>query len=271
MRLPRRTRRAPIRERQPVTFTATSLTTYFQCGERYRLRFTEGIKTSPNTSLIVGRAVDESVTADLRQKMATGKLLDPGSVVENVRDEVERIVARDGMGSNEEEIRQGNGRTIEGMKRRAGILASLHHSIVAPRIEATEVQRKFNVPIAGHELSGTVDIVEGCRSIRDTKTANRSPSEDAADTSLQLTIYAAGVRTQEVILDHLISTAAPKVVTLRSSRTRESFAMLEERIAAAASAIQAGVFIPADPSDWRCSERYCPYFQICRFAMRPVR
>jgi len=39
---------------------------------------------------------------------------------------------------------------------------------------------------------------------------------------------------------------------------------VEMTIQAAAQAISAGIFLPAQPGDWMCSEKYCGHFEKCR-------
>lgn len=254
-----------------MRFSTTSLAELSTCGERYRQRYVQQIRTAPNFNRILGRAVDATVTQDLQSKIETGELLKPNNVTEIARLQVETIIRLDGISLTEAEAAKGMNRVRTELTQLAVQMSQLHHCYIAPRLVPTQVQRDFEIQIAGHTITGRIDIQEGSRAIRDTKVSGRSPSSDEADRSLQLTIYAMacaqldGRIPDRLYLDYLIHTTDPRVVKLETTRARHHFHAVEERVLAAVKAVESGVFLPANPDAWFCSERYCAYFAGCRY------
>lgn len=254
-----------------MKLTVTSLLELSNCGERYRNRYIEKIRTAPNYSLILGRAVDATVMLDLQHKIDTGNLLPIDDITEHTREEVDAILLQDGIMLTEAEVAKGMNRVRAELTKEAVNMAHLHHCYIAPRLEATRVQREFEVEIAGHVVTGRMDIQEGSRSIRDLKVTGRSPSADEAERSLQLTVYAMacaqldGRIPDHLYLDYLIHAAQPRIVKLETTRARHQFYAVEERVKSAVMAIESGSFVPASSDSWYCSERYCPFYVGCRY------
>jgi hypothetical protein len=138
------------------------------------------------------------------------------------------------------------------------------------------VQRRFDIDVEGEDivLIGYMDIDEGS-TVRDTKTTRGFPKEDDVISSSQLTFYAMakfvldGKKPDAVMLDYLLDRSrnkrdtAPKAVTLISQRDEAHFQALLNRIERAQQVIESGVFMPAPPGSWWCSESWCGYWNLC--------
>jgi hypothetical protein len=114
--------------------------------------------------------------------------------------------------------------------------------------------------------------------VRDIKTSSKSPNENTAEVSEQLTAYALASEVLDeklpdyMMLDYSIVTPArkeEKTKTLITTRTSEDMQVFKNRLTNAVHGIRTGIFIPARPDDWRCSADWCGYFNICRYAKRP--
>jgi RecB family exonuclease len=157
-------------------------------------------------------------------------------------------------------------------------LAKLHHTEAAPKINPTHVERPWVLDVdgLGIQLAGTIDIQEGTKAIRDTKTSKKSPAADAAHTSLQLTTYALAVRQidgkcpERVGLDYLVHTKTPKLVQIEGTRSEADFPHLLERVYQASRIIEAGLFMPASFDGWWCAPKWCGFYGTCKYAARPV-
>jgi len=261
-----------------MRLSATSLQMLFRCGVQYAFRYIKGIVKPPGWALIVGKSVDEAVTRNLAEKIAKGTLLPKDAVLDIARDAVDHNWTDDVRLEPDQEAAwsklQAKAEAID----TSVMLAGLHHEKAAPRIEPTHVQRKWELDVEGADLtlSGVIDIQEGARAIRDTKTSKKSPQPTDAHTSVQLSMYAMAVWKEdgelpkEVALDYLVHTKEPKLVQIVSSRSPQDFDHLVQRIAAASEAIRRGVFVPAPLDSWWCSERWCGYWSECPYARRPV-
>lgn len=252
----------------------SQLRTLYRCGEQYRRRYVEGEKIPPSVAAITGTATHASVELNLRHKIETGGLLEPDVVRDAARDKL--VSAWDaGVLLDADESAKGEGIVKAAALDTAVALAGCHHESLAPIIQPVNVERYFEVDLAGYcTLVGIIDVEEKTR-VRDTKTAGKAPSQADADTSEQLTVYSLARRIEgtlpgDVCLDALVKTAKPKAVTIHSTRTDADLEMQLRRIEVAVDVIDRGIFLPTDPSNWWCSVRFCGYHSTCRYAKRPV-
>jgi hypothetical protein len=253
----------------------TKLNMFSRCGEQYRRRYILGHRMPPSVSLLVGRAVDRSVTANLQNKIDT-KQLQPLDVVSDMARDVVKADLEQGFVLSEEEAQEGltkvKGEAIDKSVR----LAQLHATSVAPAIEPVAVQRGLSVTLQREqpvEVVALLDCQEEGR-VRDSKTSAKSPNKNEAHRSMQLSIYAMAGRvhdgeTPSLVLDYLVDTKVPKAVSLETTRGPKDFATLLNRIDAFVAAHNTGVFMPTNPDSWWCSPDYCGYFDTCRYVRRP--
>lgn len=248
-----------------------------KCGVQFQYRYLDGIKIPPAVALVVGTAVHKGVAADLTEKIAKGTLLPEEQVKDIARD---ALVAewQKGVTLDEDYSAMGEKKAEAAATDTAVALARLHHTQVAPGINPTHVERPWVLDITGLpiQLAGTIDVQEGLKVLRDTKTASKSPAAETADKSLQLTTYALAVKMhdgaipEKFALDYLVNTKTPKLVQLESKRTDQDFKHLQARIYQAHRMIETGVFQPAAVDSWICTPRFCGYWGMCEFAARPV-
>jgi hypothetical protein len=250
-----------------------------RCGEAFRRRYIERERTPPAVGMLVGRAVDDSVSRNLRAKMA-GVKAPIEKLLDTARDSLRREWDEEPPELDEREAADGEEKTRDQAVDRAVRLAELHAKEVAPTLAPVDVQRGFGVELTGLgrpvKLIGYIDILEA-DAVRDTKTSRRTPAQDAADDSLQLTFYALAVRELDgqppryVALDYLVDNKRQAFATCRTSlRTQDDYDSLILRIRRYLAALEHGVFQPAQPTDWWCSKRWCSYWTTCPFARRPV-
>jgi hypothetical protein len=142
----------------------------------------------------------------------------------------------------------------------------------------------------GLDFAGEIDIQETYgefQIVRDTKTSAKSPVKSLmdgspkpgiADDSEQLTGYALALKVLNgklpdwMVLDYLVQTPKArdlKYVPTLTKRTEEDMNVFLNRFANAVQAIRTGMFVPANPTWWGCSEMYCGYWQQCPMAKRP--
>lgn len=245
-----------------------------KCGEQYRRRYIEGEKLAPAVAMLVGRGVDKSVDRNLNSKMTTDELLPIDEIQDTARDTVVAEWDQGGVTLNADELALGIKTVRAQAIDKAVRLSALHATVAAPRLQPTHIQRRWTVELRGYprDLVGVIDIQEGSVAVRDTKTSAKSPRDDEAVLSDQLTLYALastvldGRPPEKVALDYLVDTKTPKHVVRESTRDDADFRVMLRRIETAMAAIDKNVFVPARQTDWWCSRRWCGYFESCPYA-----
>jgi|SRR5262245_52681384 len=247
-----------------------------QCGEAFRRRYIEKEIIPPGVASVVGTATDKTVTKNLESKMIWDELL----TIEEIQD-----AARDGLDQAwqwgvtlDEDERQKGVRRVKGEATDKTIrLSVLHAERKAPELRPTHVQRKWALELPGFpvDLVGTLDVQEGSETVRDTKTSRKSPPEDVAENSIQLTSYALGIKVidgqapQKVVLDYLIDIKMPVARTFEATRSDDDYRALLRRIETLCLAIERGVFMPVSPDHWMCCPKWCGYWSTCKYVRRP--
>ena len=280
-------------EKKPY-LSISQLSMLSKCGEQYRRRYIEGEILPPAVAMLVGRGVDTSVDSNLTSKVRTRELLPLEEVKDIARDNITIQWETSSIKFNEAEIELGIPKVKGEATDKAVRLASLHARERAPHIDPKEeknIQRRWRIELEGfpRDLVGIIDIVEPPsdnlpvsldlsnskivrppHSVIDTKTAAKTPPKAIAHQSQQLTAYALAIRVEEgeipvVTLDYLIDTKTPKSAVFHSTRGQDDFNALLRRVENAIEALDKGVFIPAQPTDWWCDKKWCGYYESCPY------
>lgn len=249
---------------------ASQLDMLSRCPLQYYYRYVLGEVRPPAVAMLVGTATHKSVEANLQHKIASGDLLPLDAVQEAAKDALEARWAGEGVMLDDEERERGVVRVKGDAVDDAVTYATLHATEVAPEVQPVAVERTFRIDLKGYpvDLVGTIDI-EDVPGLRDTKTSGKSPQEDAAAKSVQLTVYSMALQalngkpTGRVRLDYLVKTKVPKVVSMESARDEHAYRALLDRVARAARLIESGAFYPTSPDNWVCSKRFCGWWGRC--------
>lgn len=259
-----------------LRLSVTQLNMLSFCGEQYRRRYILGEKRPPGVSALVGRATDKSVNDNMTSKIETGELLPLENIQDIARDALNNAWAEQGVLLTEDEVREGLKKVKGGAVDKSVRLSKLHYTDLAPALQPTHVQRSWELPINGYPVTlvGYIDLQEGLKSIRDTKTAAKAPPANIADLSDQLTMYALAVMQYDgkipdwIYLDYLIDTKVPKTVSVPTQRKPEDFNSIFARIEMAIKIIETGLFMPARQDHYLCDPRFCGFASTCRYYRR---
>lgn len=265
----------PAKQRPQLHFS--SLDRLWQCGEAFYRIYVVGERQDTNANLIVGIAVDTAVSRNMETKMTEGRLLPLEEVKAIARDTVLAEWSLKTVVLDREEKLIGEAAVMAEAIDKAVRLTSLHAREAAPHIEPTHVQRRWAIEIQGlpFDLVGAIDLQEGLKAGRDTKTSGKTPNHAIADQSDQITMYSLailvldGASPEEMILDYLIDNKLPVYRQFRSRRDADDYRVLMNRVENAAEVIQKGAFTPAQPTDWHCSLDYCSFARTCKYFKRP--
>jgi len=236
-------------------------------------------------------------------------------ILDVARDAVENHPEKDAIELDEDEKGKSIADVIGETKDKAVRLVTAHHAEIAPVIQPTHVARKFSMNMdrwlrleakrihvkadtladdwsrrimhrqasylnvaakEGFDFVGEMDIVEP-GVIRDTKTSKKSPSENTAHESHQLSAYALasqvldGKLPEKLKLDYLIDLKREtKTLTLETVRDSADMVAFLDRLVRGIVSIRSGAFVPAPDTAWWCSEKWCAYHSICPAVKRKV-
>ncbi len=191
----------------------------------------------------------------------------------------------DGVVLDADDQQIGEPRTKAASKDFAVDLSGYHVTTVAPTVRPIAVEERMTVRPAQSDLviHGIVDLVDLTPDgdvIRDCKTAEKSPAQNAAETSSQLSMYSllwfsdTGILPKRLTLDTLVRTPAraeKKHVQLHTTRDLADHAVLVQRLNVAVETVKRGVFLPAPMDSWRCSARFCDFYPTCPYVRRGAR
>ena len=252
------------------SLSATALRTIMRCGQQYFYRWVENLKVPPGVTQIVGISVHKVANLNLSNKMDKGALLLEDEVRDAAADNLNGLWQQ-GIKLDDEEKKEGP-KKIKGQAVDLAVsLSALHHQDLAPKIEPINLERFFRLELQGYpmDLTGRMDVEEK-DSVRDLKTAGKSPTQADIDADDQLTIYALGKKAIEgqipgkLYLDNLVKTKTPKLVTLETTRNQGHLDRILRHLERAIIVIEKGAFLP-NSNGWHCSKKFCGYADRCPF------
>ena len=248
----------------------TQLASLSRCAEAYRRRYIEGEKIPPAIAMLKGSGVHGGAATNFRQKIESHEDLPAREIVDAAVATFENEL-RGGFS-----IDAGEGSpsvAIARAKDGVAALAQLHAVEVAPDYQPVLVEQpvRLILPNSPRDLYGIIDLADDKRRVVDHKTSGKKKRQAEADTSVQLTYYAAaheaftGKPASDVRLKVLVESAVPERQTLVSDRNAQDFEAPAHRVNAFLKAVEAGSFPPTNPDNWWCHPRWCGYWSSCRF------
>lgn len=255
-------------------FHHSMLTTLSRCGMQFYWRYVEGRKAPPGVAMVIGTAVHRACELDLAHKMETGAPAPIEEVKQKASDALDATWLGEEPMLDEEEKELGAAVVRARAKDEAISLSAVANRELTPRLNPVALEHKIRLDLGAFpfDLEGTVDVIEE-HTIRDRKTAARSPAEGDADGNPQLELYTlmrlkeTGQRIDTIALDVLVKNKTPKAVTVTAPAPR-NFDATKKRLEMAAKVVETGAYYPADPtgpSGWVCTARFCGFFDVCPF------
>ncbi len=250
----------------------TQLDMHAKCGMQYHFRYVEGIIIPPGTAMMKGTSVHGAAKVNNRQKIESHKDLPIAELKEAAAAAFEGAQSG-GYRLDDEERDRGEKVVMGEAKDRAVAMTEVYGKEIAPAYQPGFVEKRFRILLPGpRDLVGIIDMADIRRNVVDLKTTAKKKSQADADASLQLTTYAAG---HKAITGHDAASLKLETVvqtktktyrqTLQTSRTAASQQVLANRINAMTESLAAGVIVPAPPSAWWCSRKWCGYHSMCPF------
>ncbi len=254
-------------------FSPTQIDLACKCGEAYRRRYILGEKRPPGVAALRGTGMHGGAKVNFRQKVVTHQDLPEADIVDAAVCAFEFAIEDQGVQLSDDETERGESRVLAETKDTVAAMAQVHAREQAPDYQPVYVEQRARITLPGpRDVLGVIDLADDKGRIVDFKTAGKRKSQADADSSVQLTVYAAVYRAvtgddpKEVSLDTLVAgkrSISRDVVS--STRGMADYKALAHRFNAVSQSIDAGAFLPAMPGSWWCSAKWCGYWATCPY------
>lgn len=257
------------------SISKSSLSMFLRCPVQWERRYVYEERIPPGIAARRGGAVHKAAQVNHEQKIISGQDLPASDLQDAARDYYVNTIKENGVFIPKSQLSEKNELLNEGLNTSVR-LAKLYRDDVAPTIQPQLVEEKLEID-AGFEVPivGIVDVYTADKRLPDFKSADKSPAQGIADTSLELTFYAGlvahatGEWPAEVSLDYLVDLKkGPKYDPQKSHRGPRDWDVLMQRVQLMLEQIRAGIFPPCDPGSWVCSERWCGFALTCKWFKR---
>lgn len=242
------------------------LNLYCHCQEAFRRRYLEGEIIPPAIAMATGTGVHKAAEINHRQKIESGVDLCLEELKEIAADSFAKVVNETGVyftGSTQElknELGKAEDLSIK--------LADLYGRKVAPGIKpvAAELMLQAKHPDLDVPFSGTVDVVAEGNICLDLKTARVKWRAGKEKETVQPAIYRWMLNQQDgrqyKFEFHVLAyTGDTQVVDAPGSQREMDYIVNIAK--AMLNSCKTGVFMPAVPGHWQCSEKWCGYWATC--------
>lgn len=247
----------------------STLNMAFRCGEQFRRRYIEDEIIPPGIAAGRGTGVHKANEVNLKQKITSKVDLPVSDLKDAARDGYIHsfrngvYLAKEDKSSKDKLLNDGLNDTIR--------LTELYRKEVAPDIQPLEVERPFEIDVGlPLLLAGRIDMEEDFK-VDDLKTAGMSWPEGRIDKEIQPIFYSyahekeTGIRPEFIY--HIL--VALKTKTKRQvqkiTATDNHYRALFAKLKMFCQMLDTGTFLPANPSSWWCTEKWCGYYSTCPY------
>jgi len=276
-------------EKPKPHLSPSSLATACRCGEQFRRAYIEGDRLPPGIAQTKGTALHGAAAINFGQKIESHEDMPAAEITEAAVAAFDGAVNNEAIEFTDEENSRGSRVVLAEAKDAVADMATVHAASQAPDYQPVLVEEavRIVVPHSSHDLFGYLDLFAHPADhlagepgalkpsyVVDIKTAGKKKTQEDVDGSVQLTTYHAaleilGLMPAEVRLDVLVKTKTKTTrQVLSSSRNAVDYASLQARFDSVVAMKEAGVFLPATPDAWWCSERFCGYHSTCKYVRR---
>jgi len=255
-----------------ITFISQSmLNQWLRCGEQFRRRWMEGEIIPPGIAARTGSAIHKAADIHNKARIVDGLGFPLDMLQDAARDEYMRLVKDEGVFITSDEAPEAKKLLGEGLDKAVGG-TKVWLEQCAPLYQPLESEVRLSKDIGiGIPVMGTLDTQTGPRKIRDLKNHGKTKSQAWADSEIQPTMYALlldqGEDEIEFTYDQIVNGSKEiKHVETVTTRDKRDYQVLFRIIEVFMKDLQGGMWRPAEPGHWICSQKWCGFFRSCRFA-----
>jgi len=250
------------------------LNSWLKCGEQFRRRYIEREIIPPGIAARRGTGSHKGAEVNHRQKIKSKVDLPVSDLQDAARDEFVRVVKEKGVFIPKNEVSGKNRLLNEGLNQVVEAMI-IYHQDVAPHIQPVMVEERLSAEIEGlpMPIGGILDVSDDRGNIIDLKVM-KSKNQAWADNQLQPAFYyllykaATGEFPKQFNFELIVPNKEMVHKQLVTQRSGRDFVVLKRLIEVFQHDLQAGVFRPAEPDSWVCSQAWCGFYQTCKFARR---
>lgn len=245
-----------------------------RCGEQFRRRYMEGEIIPPGIAAGRGTGLHGANEVNMKQKVKSKEDLPLSDLKDVARDSFINAfkngiyLAKEDRPSKNKIINDGLNATLR--------LTTLYKDEVAPEIEPLEVEHPFSIDIPGIPLplAGRMDIQREAK-VDDLKSAGKSWDDGQIQKEIQPILYSLAheheTRIRPEFVYHILVDlkTGPKRQIQKLTATDEHYQALIKKMRMFCKSLEAGIFLPANPSSWWCSEKWCGYYYTCDYVGNP--
>lgn len=264
---------APERAPEPETYTAlveppailspSQVNLFLECPAKWYYKYLLELPTPMTSSLALGRAVDEALSYNFRQKAETRQDLPAGDVLEAFSCAFAEQIAQ---------AELAEGESADDLHDLGQQLVERYLVELAPDVQPALVERDgervpaVQLPVAGQiagvRVQGIIDLIDEDGTVVDLKTAGRRLPGIPPDYRLQLATYCRFTGARQGRLDCMVKTKTVQTQRLTADITDADQRYLEAIYPTAYEAMRTGLYLPRR-SSWMCSRRNCPFWRRC--------
>jgi hypothetical protein len=258
---------------------------YMSCGERYRRRYVEKMRTPPSSNLGHGRIIHRVVEEMNIAKMKDGRLMESVEVndlVSSLKHEYTEDIA----------VWDPKVPDMETFEVTARELLELYRVNRLPDTRPKAVELRVGAMLDGEvpymgfvdlleynpmsdppdpiNLEGPVPKIDRSDCVSDLKATGKKYGKHRIENAMQLTLYAEVTGVDNVAFDLLVQKKQSEFVRQGGIRTPQEKQHAKNVAKDIAQGISAGYFPKTDPENWMCTPKWCDYYDQCRGGKDPV-
>lgn len=254
---------------EPVVLSGSSLNTFLRCGRQWELAYVHRIKRPPSLRMARGTAGHTVAEIDLKHKLETGEDLPLEEILDTYRDEFVKETADSPENEKKKETKP--------LYLEAGLNGIKTWRLkVAPLVDPEYVEEPIQFTINGIPYSGTIDLADKKKKVRDWKFVGKKPDTRSQDYVVNMVGYVIGYRQKTgelesgVALDHIVLTKEPYHFPVESEGPTpdESIVAFAGIVGSVHDSIQKGAFPPTGLKSGACS--WCGYKAECGYYQGPI-
>lgn len=256
----------------PNHISSSQLNLYLSCGEAYRRRYIDGTILPPGIAIVRGKSGHAALEVNNKQKIETRKDLPESDFKDAISDSIKNQF-ESGIALTDEEAKVGMKKIKAKLTDELTDMSSLLvKSAKTIQPVSVETRQEIFLEKLNKSIVYVMDVEGEDESIVDYKFTGRKKTDLQVSTDGGLTTYALAYRIKNgkmpkrIMFHNFVSgKKGNELHFIPAERSESDLLAIYNRYGAAIKGIEAGIFAPAELGHWKCSEKWCGYFNSCPY------